>query len=628
MIMMNVFIHWFFIICYIALNLGDNIQCTKDTIDQVLNSATPSLSCSKEEIAQFPKFMKENIDFLSYALYPSNMDNFVRTQRKFADKEKYKLSTDVVSKTSVQYWIGTKDKGKTLLLFFVGTENMEDVKVDLNVKHDNVQLPGIVSDRLLYTNPEKTETVSPQEIKKLAEFRIHQGVHNKLTQKEPNKLIQEDLLYLYCGHQDIGPVPWTEWCTEHSISAKLQVKLIKYGFQQSIKDVKYTVPKAMHKKSKHWKQFIHDTDISKKEIVLVTEAVNKIKLIIKHGRKGIDTTKVENLIISGQSLGAGYATYFFLRMYGDGKTHDEPGYHVLPELNKVTLIAFNPPSIVYNKDVDKISDTVLSRITNILSYDDPIPIVMNGQSVIPHDNGVHLSLGSIWKFRKSKSLEKLGTNEPIGNIILMIKGNKHVQIDDKEKIGNREEVWLKIIPFNGEKGYYIKNGAKCLSDRTSMGIFGAMRDLMKHHFMPSYYKIIFASCLGNYLNTKSKYFRDIRKGSTIKKAYEKGLQNRKDMIKEIKYESKKKGSSGFFGKLFGSNKNSAYQMEEDDEYIGYDYYDDTVENGELELSNLFVGNMYYNYISAIFIVLGLCVVVAISFVLGSICGCVFAFKKE
>ena len=87
----------------------------------------------------------------------------------------------------------------------------------------------------------------------------------------------------------------------------------------------YTNPKALDIRSDEMMNFVNDADVTKEDIVSVIEAIRNIREIhLKRARVGMRTAKVKQLIIAGHSLGGAYATYLFLRLYGDDYTRKAP----------------------------------------------------------------------------------------------------------------------------------------------------------------------------------------------------------------------------------------------------------------------------------------------------------------
>eukprot|EP01084_Bolivina_argentea_P000741 1355_1 len=412
-------------ITHLAFSLVDGrevqAKCVKETINKVFDKDTSTDKCSLHEISHFPP-----ADYISYVFYPKGMDNFILTERELSGS------------TTVRFYFATKDEGKTLLIYFPGTSNVADIKIDLTVKHHKVDLPHLVDPQL-----------TPEQLDKYGgnTFRIHDGVHRKLFDNKVQNSLQTNLLY------------------------KIKKKQIK------------------------------------------------------------------KLIIGGHSLGGAYATYLFLRLYGDDLTRKAPGLDLLPDkIEDVTVIPIAAPSIIYFKDIRKINSQFLKRITNIWNYADPVPIILNGMQPVTKEN-LALSFTTMIKYGGDYPKISLGTNQPIGNIILIIQGKKRIQLTDKEmkekngkkkrffglgkhfvdsnnwKYSQDKEVWIKFIPwqhvnpYSKNAEYYAKFGATCLWKRTEGGALGALHYAIKYHPMKKYRESLLKSCLRNYLNENSKYFQ-------------------------------------------------------------------------------------------------------------------------
>lgn len=327
-------------------------DCKKDLVHEIFakkDLTIPNGECPQKETSVWPDFLHsetitkvmnyyqpkareeslKHIEFLPYALYPQYMDNFHKAARSLST-EMHKHHTDLVQGSSVQFWLGTRDDGRTLLIFFPGTANIKDVEIDITVKHEKVRLAGLLPEEAKYKYPKKylsgdikgAQKLTQEEIWKKGTFRVHQGVHSRLWDSEVQRGIQENLLLLYSGTEEMAPVEFPKWVKANGITTEIKAALIKHGFveihdqfsgkkfnandPESLKYKNaghYTRPKAFRMDSKEMEDFVSDPDVKKKDIEIVIKAVKKIKeKRLKRAQTGIRTTKVEKLIISGHSL--------------------------------------------------------------------------------------------------------------------------------------------------------------------------------------------------------------------------------------------------------------------------------------------------------------------------------------
>lgn len=334
---------------YRKFGVNEAFDCTHDLINEIFDKPTRSSECPQNDIDSWPDFMQtkgegavtfsktyhgdrekdykiKHIEYLPYVLFPQYLDNFRKSVRELSSA-KYRHSTKVAtSKESVQFWIGTANEGRTLLIFFPGTENIPDIKVDLSVKHHSIKLPNIVPQELRYTYPERylkgdekgAKKLTRMELEHLYSFRVHHGIHTKLFDGEIQRGLQEELLFLYSGFEKMASIPFGPWCLENNIPNHVVTKLYRYNFaqfkdkitgkpitpEQAKRDenTHYTRPAAMDIRSDQFQSFVRDPDITKKDIEIVATAIKNLRQKhLERARVGMRTAKVQQLIIAGHS---------------------------------------------------------------------------------------------------------------------------------------------------------------------------------------------------------------------------------------------------------------------------------------------------------------------------------------
>eukprot|EP01083_Nonionella_stella_P187855 691239_1 len=501
-------------------------KCEEDTIHEVF--AKEVTKCSEEE-ANIPQFIKDHPDYISYILNPSGMEHYVHTSRTLS-KTTSQQQTDLVTDESIQYHLGTADQGRTLLIFFPGTDidlgkidfwNQPDVHIDLSAKHREVTLPGIVQEKFLHKDPDDPLSVllTPNErhAAKTDKFRVHQGIYDRIFDDEIQRALEEDLLYIYSGKFELGKTGWPAWVenSDNTIEPRVEKILIELGFQQTITGVGheihgdkllYTDPKAMDLLSSQWKAFVDHKDITKEDIKHVTKAIQNIdKRVMQRGRHDITTEKVENLIISGHSLGGGYAVLFYLALYGRASLRNAPGFKVFPDdFKKVTVVPFAGPSVVFHEDVGKINPEILTRVTNIWNYEDPVPIMLNGVSGL---TATDITWDNVGDYLTDESLMRLASNQPIGNVMIMFEAKKRIQKGSSWKETSKDKRWFKVFPWDTNQRY-VKQGGECLWEGTAFGALGALRGALGQHPFSKYKDRIYGSCLLDYLEKHSRHFEE------------------------------------------------------------------------------------------------------------------------
>ena len=224
---------------------NEHRDCTQDLIYQVFDKPTTSSECPAEDMRKWPGFFHsdyitkikthyygdrhkeydiKHIEFLpmfyilniwingecqvvNYYLKKRNINNYIKHR----------------SCIICAYGIGTEDEGRTLLIYFPGTDNINDVKIDIAVRHHTIKLPNIVAEERKYKFPEKF--LSGQESPKLDKlaldhlysFKVHHCVHSRLFDQEIQRGLQEDLLFLYSGFETMPKISFEEWYEHNNI---------------------------------------------------------------------------------------------------------------------------------------------------------------------------------------------------------------------------------------------------------------------------------------------------------------------------------------------------------------------------------------------------------------------------
>eukprot|EP01084_Bolivina_argentea_P072656 131922_1 len=140
----------------------------------------------------------------------------------------------------------------------------------------------------------------------------------------------------------------------------------------------------------------------------------------------------KNLVISGHSLGGGYAIWFYLWVFGDqnpfNRWRTRKGMSVLKDLDitDITVITYGAPFIMYYKDIFQIPQYVQARIFSFVDYQDPVP---KGLAGVGEMVDMDLTVARALFLKNTKKLTKLGSNGPIGTFFVIFHGDKRVWME-------------------------------------------------------------------------------------------------------------------------------------------------------------------------------------------------------
>eukprot|EP01084_Bolivina_argentea_P174590 302402_1 len=215
----------------------------------------------------------------------------------------------------------------------------------------------------------------------------------------------------------------------------------------------------------------------------------------KYNIEGLKKKEMK-FVISGTSLGAAYATWWYLGLYSEIKSykqirHKFVGEYFPSQLSKIWLITIGSPLIIFHQDVHKIPREIRARIFNIINGLDPIPMLAGGHNPlhIAGKNHIYQRDGG-WKklIRHREKRLELASNGAIGRYYILVdKKNKKsflskLNIFSKKK--NEENVICSLQKMNSEAiKVHLNNGGHCVWDEKHLGasLKGVAWDFIKYH---------------------------------------------------------------------------------------------------------------------------------------------------